>query len=58
MPLMKIDKGDVYTFGFGKFGSLGYQCEKCELAPRPVEGISNVSKISAGSWTTVICTDK
>jgi alpha-tubulin suppressor-like RCC1 family protein len=42
------ESGDVYTWGEGKQGALGHGDWETINMPRKVEGISNVTQISAG----------
>ena len=55
-PLSKTCKenGEVFTFGFGKFGNLGYKSEQPQMSPKKIEGIPKISQIRAGTWTTFL----
>jgi alpha-tubulin suppressor-like RCC1 family protein len=52
-----IANGELYTFGYGKYGQLGHGDQENQLRPKKVEGINNATYISCGIFHTAVIAD-
>ena len=55
------DKGEAYSFGFGRLGRLGHGCEQDEHTPRLIRGVfvgKRVIGVATGYFHTVTWTDE
>jgi alpha-tubulin suppressor-like RCC1 family protein len=56
--LALTDKGEVFTWGEGKYGALGHGDFSDKQIPEKVPGLSNIKKIKCGSEFSMALDDK
>eukprot|EP01132_Coremiostelium_polycephalum_P010329 gene10329-12681_t len=47
-------EGDVYSWGNGFYGKLGYKCELSQSTPKQIQFIPKIKDIACGNWHSLI----